>query len=69
MEKIQNYINGEFVNPIQDNWLNNYNPSNGDVYGQLPNSTKEDIEKAYLAAENAFVSWSILLYKKEVVSY
>ena len=58
MEKIQNYINGEFVNPIQDNWLNNYNPSNGDVYGQLPNSTKEDVEKAYLAAENAFVSWS-----------
>ncbi|MDP5091976.1 MAG: aldehyde dehydrogenase family protein, partial [Polaribacter sp.] len=55
---IQNYINGEFVNPIQDNWLDNYNPSNGEVYVQIPNSSTEDVEKAYLAAEKAFPSWS-----------
>ncbi|MBG7613611.1 aldehyde dehydrogenase [Polaribacter sp. BAL334] len=55
---IQNYINGEFVNPIQDNWLDNYNPSNGEIYGQIPNSSTEDVEKAYLAAANAFPSWS-----------
>ncbi|WP_375241106.1 aldehyde dehydrogenase [Polaribacter sp.] len=56
--KIQNYINGEFANPVLDNWLDNYNPSKGEVYGQIPNSTIEDVEKAYLAAENAFASWS-----------
>ncbi|MCL4167937.1 UNVERIFIED_CONTAM: hypothetical protein GTU68_037850, partial [Idotea baltica] len=56
--KIQNYINGKFVNPIQDNWLDNYNPSIGKVYGQIPNSTKEDVEKAYQAAANSFPSWS-----------
>ena len=55
---IQNYINGEFVNPIQDNWLDNYNPSNGEIYGQIPNSSTEDVENAYLAAANAFPSWS-----------
>ena len=56
--KIQNYINGQFVNPTLGNYIDNYNPSNGEVYGQIPNSTKEDVEKAYEAAEKAFPSWS-----------
>ncbi|WP_348666827.1 aldehyde dehydrogenase [uncultured Polaribacter sp.] len=55
---IKNYINGEFVNPIENNWMPNYNPSNGKVSGQIPNSTKEDVEKAYEAAEKAFLKWS-----------
>ena len=55
---IQNYINGNFHNPIQDNWLDNYNPSNGEVYSQIPNSNKEDVENAYIAAKSAFPSWS-----------
>ena len=54
--KIQNYINGEFENPIQDNWLDNYNPAIGEVYGKIPNSTTKDVEKAYQAAANAFLS-------------
>lgn len=56
--KIQNYINGNFENPIDDEWLDNYNPSNGEVYGQLPNSSKEDVENAYIAAASAFPTWS-----------
>ena len=55
---IKNYINGEFVNPILGNYINNYNPAIGEVYGQIPNSTKEDVEKAVEAAEKAFSSWS-----------
>ncbi|WP_375238226.1 aldehyde dehydrogenase [Aurantibacter sp.] len=55
---IQNYINGEFKNPINNNWIDNYNPSNGDVYGQIPNSSQEDVELAYKAAKSAFPSWS-----------
>ena len=56
--KIQNYINGAFVNPIQNRWIENYNPATGAVYGQIPNSTKEDVEKAAEAAEKAFPDWS-----------
>ncbi|MFT6192077.1 MAG: aminomuconate-semialdehyde/2-hydroxymuconate-6-semialdehyde dehydrogenase [Polaribacter sp.] len=56
--KIQNYINGEFVNPIQNHWIENYNPATGAVYGQIPNSTKEDVDKAYEAAARAFPKWS-----------
>jgi aminomuconate-semialdehyde/2-hydroxymuconate-6-semialdehyde dehydrogenase len=55
---IKNYINGEFANPIKNQWIDNYNPSIGEVYGQIPNSTEEDVEKAYQAAKNAFPSWS-----------
>ena len=55
---IKNFINGQYINPIQDNWLENYCPANGEVYGQIPNSTKEDVEIAYNAAKTAFPSWS-----------
>tara|TARA_R110002072_G_scaffold202443_6_gene360245 strand:- start:1107 stop:2546 length:1440 start_codon:yes stop_codon:yes gene_type:complete len=55
---IQNYINGQFVAPIEGNTIDNYNPSNGEVYGQIPNSSKEDVAKAYEAAASAFPSWS-----------
>ncbi len=56
--KIKNYINGKFLPPISDEWIDNYNPSNGEVYGQIPNSSKQDVEEAYKAAKNAFPKWS-----------
>ena len=61
---IKNYINGEYVNPVSDSWIDNYNPSNGEIYGQIPNSINEDVENGYKAAKNAFLSWSetCLLY-------
>lgn len=55
---IKNYINGKFVSPISGNYIDNYNPSNGEVYGQIPNSDKKDVEKAFQAAKDAFPSWS-----------
>jgi len=58
MQNIQNYINGNFQNPLQDNWIDNYCPANGEVYYQIPNSSKEDVENAYIAAKSAFPSWS-----------
>ncbi|WP_335973894.1 aldehyde dehydrogenase [Gaetbulibacter jejuensis] len=55
---IQNYINNSFQNPISNEWIDNYNPSNGEVYGQIPNSSKDDVEQAYQSAKSAFSSWS-----------
>lgn len=55
---IKNFINGDFLLPIANRWIDNYNPSNGKVYGQIPNSSKEDVEQAYKAAKSAFPSWS-----------
>lgn len=58
MQKIQNYINGKFQNPISNEWIDNFNPSNGEVYAQIPNSNTKDVEQAYQSAESAFKEWS-----------
>ncbi len=58
MHKILNYINGVYCEPTLAEWIDNYNPSEGIVYGKIANSSKEDIEKAYQAAKGAFPSWS-----------
>ena len=55
---IKNYINGQYINPLQDNWIDNYCPANGVVYGQIPNSSKADVENAFITAKAAFLSWS-----------
>jgi aminomuconate-semialdehyde/2-hydroxymuconate-6-semialdehyde dehydrogenase len=55
---IKNYINGQFTAPIEGNYLDNYNPATGEAYSQIPNSTTEDVEKAYEAAAAAFPNWS-----------
>ncbi|UCE94897.1 MAG: aldehyde dehydrogenase family protein, partial [Flavobacteriaceae bacterium] len=58
MHTIKNYINGEFRKPRSEQWIPNYDPSKGEVYGQIPNSTKEDVELAFQAAKKAFPEWS-----------
>ena len=58
MKKILNYINGEFKAPNNNEWLDNYNPSNGEIYSLIPNSSSDDVEEAYQAAANAFPEWS-----------
>ncbi|CAL2104405.1 2-hydroxymuconic semialdehyde dehydrogenase [Tenacibaculum sp. 190130A14a] len=58
MQNIKNYINGAFVSPINGNYIDNYNPSIGEVYGEIPNSSKEDVALAYQAAKDAFPAWS-----------
>ncbi|MBQ0740079.1 aldehyde dehydrogenase family protein, partial [Aquimarina celericrescens] len=52
------YINGEFKNPIQNQWIDNYNPSTGEIYSLIPNSSAEDVQTAYEAAEKASLDWS-----------
>ncbi len=58
MQKILNYINGEYCEPQSGEWLDNYNPSNGEVYSQIASSNADDVAKAYEAASDAFPAWS-----------
>lgn len=58
MEIIKNYINGELVGAANGQSFDNYNPSNGKVYSQIPDSTSDDIQKATDAARAAFPDWS-----------
>lgn len=58
MEQILNYINGAFLPAQSNDWIDNYNPSNGKVYSQIPDSDARDVEAAYQAAQAAFPAWS-----------
>ena len=58
MTHIQNYIKGELVAPKSGKYLDNYNPAKGEVYSYIPDSTAEDIESAYAAAESAKEMWA-----------
>ncbi|PZD79670.1 aldehyde dehydrogenase [Mesonia sp. K7] len=58
MQIIQNYINNQLQNPIDNQWIDNYNPSKGEVYGKIPNSNQKDVEQAVKAAKKAFPIWS-----------
>ena len=57
MQKILNYINGEWVEPNVKEYVDVINPATGDVIAKTPLSTKTDVEAAAKAASEAFVSW------------
>ena len=46
MEKLFNYINGELIEPQSKQYLDNYNPSKGEVYSLIPDSDAIDVELA-----------------------
>ncbi len=58
MEKLQNYINGQYINPNQGNYIDNYEPATGKVYSLIPDSDESDVQLAVEAAEKAFPIWS-----------
>lgn len=60
MEKLQNFIDGKYVSPTNELYLDNYEPGTGQVYSLIPDSDKEDIELAVKASEKAFPIWSSL---------
>ncbi len=58
MKKLKNYIDGKLVEPISKKYLKNFNPATGRVYSLTPNSQKEDVNLAVMAAERGFLVWS-----------
>ena len=58
MIRLQNFINGEMLAPVKGQYIDNYEPATGKVYGEIPDSTQEDVELAVAAAEKAFPIWS-----------
>lgn len=55
---IQNFINGQFSDPLEGEWLDNVCPADGTSIGRIPNSSKKDIDLAVQSAQAAFASWS-----------
>jgi aminomuconate-semialdehyde/2-hydroxymuconate-6-semialdehyde dehydrogenase len=58
VDRIQNFIDGEFVPPCSDRYLDNVDPATGEPYSLVPDGDERDVERAVEAAERAFPAWS-----------
>ncbi|GAA2398585.1 gamma-aminobutyraldehyde dehydrogenase [Nonomuraea africana] len=55
--RLQNFINGEFVDAKSGRFSDIIDPCTGEAYLQAPISGQEDVDAAYAAAAAAFESW------------
>lgn len=61
MKYYKNYIAGEWVEPSSGEYFENRNPANWDeVIGLFPRSDLRDVEKAILAAKEAYKKWRLV---------
>lgn len=58
MQKILNYIDGQFCDALSGKTIENYDPAVGKVYSLIPDSDESDVSRAVEAAAKAFSSWS-----------
>ncbi len=56
--KLQNFINGNWKDPISGRFLEVDNPSNRTIVARSPLSTDEDVQEAVEAAKSAFRGWA-----------
>ena len=55
---IQNYIDGDLVEPLSKQYTDNMNPATAEKFGQIPSSNADDVALAVKAAQKAFPLWS-----------
>src|SRR5215203_3622219 len=56
--KLQNFIDGEFVDSADGATEEVTNPANGEGIAEMPLSTEEDVNRAVAAAKRAFPGWA-----------
>ena len=58
MEKLQYFVNGQFKDSKTEVWYDLHNPSTGEVTGQAPCCTNDEVLEAVEAAKAAYPAWS-----------
>lgn len=58
VEVLRNYINGQWVQAEASQTETVFNPATGEVLGEVPLSTREELDRAVAAAKEAFTGWS-----------
>src|SRR5438094_4330577 len=58
LERIENFIDGKFAEPVGGRYLDNIEPATGKPYSQVADSDARDIELAVAAAEKVFTDWA-----------
>ena len=56
--QIQNFVDGQFVEPIGGKYIDNIEPATGKAYSQVADGDSRDVDFAVAAAERAFADWS-----------
>ncbi|MGZ5161912.1 MAG: NAD-dependent succinate-semialdehyde dehydrogenase [Burkholderiales bacterium] len=56
-EKLVLYIDGNFIETEGRKTEPVFNPASGEIIGQLPHATREDLDRALSAAQRAFETW------------
>ena len=56
--KLQNFIDGEFVDPAEGQTEPVLNPATAEEIAEAPLSTEGDVNRAVEAARRAFASWA-----------
>ncbi len=60
MLTFRNFIDGQFQDPTEDQWLKVYEPATGQVYAQVANSGSPDIDRAVSSARAAAPDWAAI---------
>src|SRR5690348_14007528 len=58
VEKVKNYVNGEWHSSTGSDHVTVSNPATGDELGKVPVGTRADVDAAVAAAKAAFPGWS-----------
>ena len=58
IKTLKNYVNGKWIEPETNKYLNVENPSTGEILAQSPLSSTADTDRAIQAAHEAFPRWS-----------
>ena len=58
LEKLQFYIDGKWVDPVEPRTLDVINPATEEVYGRISLGSAADVDKAVVAASRAFDAYS-----------
>lgn len=55
--ELKNFVGGKSVESESKTTINVIDPSTGEVYATIPDSTEKDVAQAYAAARAAFAEW------------
>jgi betaine-aldehyde dehydrogenase len=57
LRRLQNFVNGQYVDTAEGVTSDLVNPTTGEVFAHAPVSKSEDVDRAYIAASEAFGVW------------
>jgi len=66
MKKLKNYVNGKWIDPQNNGYLDVENPSTGQVLARVPLSKTQAVSEAIDAAAAAYKSWSVTPVSRRV---